>query len=71
MFICRNAEGVRVYLVTVMGLRLGGRGKTKKGAPLMTLSYSAKRDTHFRSSLRYGHRRIRSSDYGMTDIAED
>jgi len=25
----------------------GGRGKTKKGAPLMTSSFSANRDKHF------------------------
>jgi len=35
-------------------------------------SYSANRDKHFWSSLRYGHRRIglRSWDYGITDIAK-
>jgi len=48
----------------------GARGKTTKGGPLMTSSYSANRDKHFWSSLRYGHRRICSWDYGMTDIAE-
>jgi len=36
----------------------------------MTSSYSANRDKHFWSSLRYSHRRIRSWDYGMIDIAE-
>jgi len=30
------------------GFKVGGaRGKTKKGAPLMTSSYSAYRDKHF------------------------
>jgi len=30
------------------GFKVGGaRGKTKKGAPLMTSSYSANRDKHF------------------------
>jgi len=29
----------------------GARGKTKKGAPLSTSSYSANRDKHIRSSL--------------------
>jgi len=32
----------------VVGLRLGGaRGKTTKGGPLMTSSYSPNRDKHF------------------------
>jgi len=53
----------------VVGLRLGGRAKLT-GAPLMTSSWSANCDQHFWSSPRYGHRRIRSWDYGMTDIAE-
>ena len=35
----------------------------------MKSSYLANRDKHFWSRLRYGHRRIRSWDYGMTDIA--
>jgi len=34
--------------VTSGGFKVGGaRGKTKKGAPLMTSSYSANRDKHF------------------------
>jgi len=37
----------------------------------MMSSYSANRDEHFWSSLRYVHRKLglRSWDYGMTDIA--
>jgi len=34
----------------------------------MTSSYSVNRDKHFWSSLRHGHSRIRSWDYGMADI---
>jgi len=36
------------YVVSSGGFRVGGaRGKTKKGGPLMMLSYSANRDNHF------------------------
>jgi len=35
-------------LVPSGGFKVGGaRGKTEKGAPLMTSSYSANRDKHF------------------------
>jgi len=35
-------------LQPVVGLRLGGpEARLKRGAPLMTLSYSANRDMHF------------------------
>ena len=54
-----------------MGLRLGGpEAKLESVAPRMTSSYSANRDKHFWSSLRYRYRRICSWDYSMTDIAE-
>jgi len=34
--------------ITTGGFKVeGDRGKTKKGAPLMTSSYSANRDKHF------------------------
>jgi len=52
------------------GFKVGGPRQDYKRGPLMTSSYSANRDKHFWSSLRYGHRRIRSWDYGMADIAE-
>ena len=54
----------------VVGLSLEGPEARQKGGPMMTSSYSANRDKHFRSSLRYGHRRIRSWEYGMTYVAE-
>ena len=53
------------------GFRVGGpEASLKIGGPLMTSSYSANRDNHFWSSVRYGHSRIRSWDYGITDVAE-
>ena len=45
------------------GLRVGGPRQDQKGGPLMTSSYSANRDNHFWSSLRYGHPRIRSWNF--------
>jgi len=37
-----------ISVSAVVGLGLGGaRGKTKKGGPLMTSSYSANRDNNF------------------------
>jgi len=39
---------MRVLVVRSGGFKVGGgRGKTKKGGPLMTSSYSANRDNHF------------------------
>jgi len=35
----------------------------------MMSSYSANRNKNFQPNPRYGHPRIRSSDYGITDIA--
>jgi len=53
------------------GFRVGeARGKSKKGGSPMTSSYSANRENNFWSSLRYGHSRIRSWGYGITDLAE-
>jgi len=51
-------DWLQPWSYSVVGLRLGARGKTKKGAPLMTSSYSANHDKHIWSSLRYGHQRI-------------
>jgi len=48
---------------------LGGPEARLKWGPLMTSSYSANRDKNFWSSLRYGHQRIRSWDYGITNVA--
>ena len=67
---CRVLDIFHCAPGAVVCLRLGGpEARLKKGA-VMTSSYSANRDKHFWSSLRYRHRRIRSWDYRMTDIAE-
>ena len=50
------------------GFKVGGPKARRKGAPLMTSSYSANRDKYIWSSLRHGRRRIHCWDYGMTDI---
>ena len=57
-------------LIRSGGFKVGGPRQDYKVGPMLTPSYSANRDKHFWSSLRYGHRRIRFWDYGMTDIAE-
>ena len=52
------------------GFSFGGPEASLKKGSLMTSSYSANRDNHFWSSLRYGHSRIRSWDCDITDVAE-
>ena len=60
---------IKRSIVASGGFRVGGPD-SKKGGPLMTSSCSANRDNNFWSSLRCGHSRIRSWDYGITDVAE-
>ena len=68
----QNKEKLSVRRLHILsgGFKVEGPEARLKRGPLMTSSYSANRDKHFWSSLRYSHRRICSWDYGMTDIAE-